>query len=1092
MARFKSVFFDAEDYRLLDMVNRFPEHAAGIQDGTGYPDYSLFYNALHPHGIKELALSQEIRVAHALVSLLDTLEAGRAKDRISALASLHTDVLSTSRGSFRYNTGRVLIQIMKSLIRARGDTAEQLRLAHDFRRAASGKRRVVRKMLRRYYLLEMPEEWNQITYDHHVHDVNTKGRKSPTHLIMDAWIKGIRNLDVIYYNFVEPEAASELLEAADIMGIKVRVGVEFQAVFRGRPVQIVWEPRGFRDWRETVEFFRNDGAVLALAASGREATAYHHLYILRLLDSYNSSLRFAMGARYGVEPREISRGEFIAFVGQGQSSRTHLSDIIYRRIRDAVDARAAGEEPATAAGEEYARQKSAQELSPDFINREWLNRDRNPLVQPDVSPESREALPEIMRLTPAELVAKLTGVRSPSHIILNLCNLYVEDVLELLYLCRGMISHLEVYNLKNYAEGRMPDLEAVSELQYAINEGSAVALKRLIHNCRSRLSGGSDGDAAEAERPPADCGKDGRHPADCREYGILQAGRGQQFMPDVARPVHDPPPAHDGQQPPAPAGKAPASQLPAHDGQQGDGQQGDRLELFTEILRNIRTLRGFYSDRPLGLRIGSDSTSRSTLFLGMGFAFMETLPARTRRELNGQSFRHRFIPFVQDIKRIVTYTKPRHRAVGFSPTRLLSHLPFLDNLDKEKTSSWRADAKSARYRPGARVAVTLGGVSRDRLREDCGNRAAARPRRRLGPTYLNSVLSNTAKVVFGFLAAALTFRYTQEWWVLAWYGPVIWFAVTGFRNILQSVPAGGGLSRSTLLGWHDYLSWTRLCDSLMYTGISVPLLELLVRTCLLRDGMGIDALNSPVFFYFIMSMVNGLYIAGHNVFRGFPRTAAIGNLFRSALAVPVSVVYSRIALELCLHMGWPVIYLAMGAAVISKLASDTVAAMIEGWADKEEYLKLRSRDYTDSLARLFDCCERLEVLFPEENIADVLSRPGDPDSRAERGLASGVGREAADLKKIVILNALDMMYFWMYQPRARDTLKAMMKEMTEDERMTFAGAQLVLTRVREISRMLVDGLMGLDFARPLAFYLARREQYLEDMSRLTGVNLNQN
>ncbi|MDR2604893.1 MAG: hypothetical protein LBC55_06035 [Desulfovibrio sp.] len=1051
MPRFKSVFFDAEDYRLLDMVNRFPVRADGKHDGRGYPDYSLFHNALHPHGIKELALSQEIRVAHALVSLLDTLEAGRAKDRISALAALHTDVLSSSRGSFRYNTGRVLIQIMKSLIRARGNTAEQLSLAHDFRRAASGRRRIVRKMLRRYYLLEMPEEWNQITYDHHVHDVNTKGRKSPTHLIMDAWVKGIRNLDVIYYNFVEPEAASELLQAADIMGIKVRVGVEFQAVFRDRPVQIVWEPRGFRDWRETVEFFRADSAVLALAASGREATAYHHLYILRLLDSYNSSLRFAIGAQYGAEPREISREEFIAFVGQGQSSRTHLSDIIYRRIREAVDARAAAPEPAAEIGEEaYARQNLARQtaalgLSPDVINREWLNRDKNPMVLPDASPESREALPEIMRLTPAELVAKLTGVRSPSHIILNLCNLYVEDVLELLYLCRGMISHLEIYNLKNYAEGRMPDLEAVSELQYAINEGSAVALKRLIRNCRSRLSGGSDGDAAEPERSPAGCGEDGLFPADCGEGA--------------------PPPA-------------------------GGAQRSDRLELFTEILRNIQTLRGFYADRPLGLRIGSDSTSRSTLFLGMGFAFMETLPARTRRELSGQSFRHRFIPFVQDIKRIVTYTKPRRRAVGFSPTRLLSCLPFLDDLDNEKTSSWRADVKSARYHPGARAVTTLGGVSRDRLREDCGDRGAVRPRCRLGPTYLNSSLSNTAKVIFGFLAAAVTFYYTQDWWILAWFGPVIWFAVTGFRNILQAMMAGGGLNRSTLLDWHDYLSWARLCDSLMYTGISVPLLEYLVRICLLSDGLGVDSLNSPVFVYTIMSMVNGLYIAAHNIFRGFPKAAAIGNLFRSALAIPVSVVYDRIALEICLHMGWPVIYPAMGAAVLAKLASDTVAAMIEGWADKEEYLKQRSRDYTDSFARLFDCCERLEVLFPEENIADVLSRPGDPASRAGRDPASGVGREAADLKKIVIINALDLMYFWMYQPRARDTLKAMMKEMTEDERMTFAGSQIVLTRVREISQMLVDGLMGLDFARPLAFYLARREQYLEDMSRLTGVNLN--
>ncbi len=82
---------------------------------------------------------------------------------------------------------------MKELVRAHGNYQRQLELAHDFRRAASGKPRIIREQLRRYHLLEMPEEWNQVTFDDHVHDANTKGRKSATHLIMDAWIKGIRS-----------------------------------------------------------------------------------------------------------------------------------------------------------------------------------------------------------------------------------------------------------------------------------------------------------------------------------------------------------------------------------------------------------------------------------------------------------------------------------------------------------------------------------------------------------------------------------------------------------------------------------------------------------------------------------------------------------------------------------------------------------------------------------------------------------------------------------------------------------------------------------------------------------------------------------
>lgn len=68
---------------------------------------------------------------------------------------------------------------MKEIVRARGDEHAQLRLVRDFRRAASGNPRLVRLFLRRHHLLEMPEEWNQLTMDHHIHDANTKGRKTP-------------------------------------------------------------------------------------------------------------------------------------------------------------------------------------------------------------------------------------------------------------------------------------------------------------------------------------------------------------------------------------------------------------------------------------------------------------------------------------------------------------------------------------------------------------------------------------------------------------------------------------------------------------------------------------------------------------------------------------------------------------------------------------------------------------------------------------------------------------------------------------------------------------------------------------------------
>jgi len=171
-----------------------------------------------------MAASKELRVAYAVIHLLHSLEVGEAEDRLGALRSLRDEVLYSAQSFLRRNTARVLLQIMKKLVQASGDYRRQLELAHDFRITASGKPRIVREQLRRYHLLEMPEEWNQIATDDHVHDINTKGRKSSTHLIMDAWIKGIRRIKVIYYNHVKADVAEELLKAAEIMGIRVRIG----------------------------------------------------------------------------------------------------------------------------------------------------------------------------------------------------------------------------------------------------------------------------------------------------------------------------------------------------------------------------------------------------------------------------------------------------------------------------------------------------------------------------------------------------------------------------------------------------------------------------------------------------------------------------------------------------------------------------------------------------------------------------------------------------------------------------------------------------------------------------------------------------
>ena len=999
------MYFDAKDHDLLAVVNRFSDRDSRVPEEE---DQSFFHSALHPHGIKELAMSQEIRVAYSVLNLLDTLEAGQVQDRISALRALHKEVLSSASVTFRYNTGRVLIQLMKSLIRAKGNTEEQLRIAHDFRSAASGKRRIIRKLLDRYFLLEMPEAWNQIAFDNHVHDANTKGRKSPTQLIMDAWIKGLRMLDVVYYNFVDPLVVSELLQAADIVGIKVRIGIEFQARFRNRFVQFLWQPRGFTDWRDMLAFF-DEKPTQHLMRMGKEASLYHHNYVMRLLEQYNRKLRFEMNWEYRVDLTEITQQEIMSFVGIGQTSRTHLAELIYRRIRSSFSEKL--DELRLMHAEAGATEKERIErilakvnsLTPELITREWLGRIKNPELPLPSDPEERDKVPEIMRLLPTTLIDWLTSIRTPCHITLNLCSLTVEDVLELLYDGNGMISHLEMYNLKNYEEGRMTDIEAISELQLAINEGSAVALKRLIRNLIKE--------------------------SDCS----------------------------------------------------GNAADDERCQIFMEILRNIPKLQGYYARRPLGARVGSDSTGRFARTFGMGFAFMDTLPERARQKLREKASQRKIIPFSQEVCSLVKHCPSRHYTLGESLSRLARKLPGLGKFGMTRQVTWEVNEKTARYNQHGGNITTLGGFQAANPFNFTLKRSKEKSASGRELSYMNTTFKNVCKVLFGFALTVATFLYTQNWWFLAWFGPFIWFGITGFRNVVQATLGGGGLRRTPLLGWNAYLSWSRLCDSLMYTGISVPLLELGVRTLLLEDCFEVNSLNHPLLLYTVMSAVNGFYIAAHNVYRGLPREAVIGNIFRSVLAVPVSIAYNYIAFQIFTFFAWPQEYLVECAAVLSKMASDTVAAIIEGFADREEFLRIRRLDYKDKLDQLLECFARLEVLMPEEDVVELLRRPKD--------FMRTVGNEAKELEKTIIVNALDLMYFWMYQPRARSTLARHVAAMTHDEKVILANAQIVLTRVHEVSQMLVDGLVGINFARALAFYLDRHENYLRDMAHLTGVDI---
>jgi hypothetical protein len=227
-----------------------------------------------------------------------------------------------------------------------------------------------------------------------------------------------------------------------------------------------------------------------------------------------------------------------------------------------------------------------------------------------------------------------------------------------------------------------------------------------------------------------------------------------------------------------------------------------------------------------------------------------------------------------------------------------------------------------------------------------------------------------------------------------------------------------------------------------------------------------------------MALANGIYLSSHNMLRGLPKGAVYGNFFRSLLSIPVAVILNAGIGGILTMSGTVGVndILQKWAAIISKAASDFVAGFIEGTADRYKNIRTRLREYKNKFRELLDIYAQLELLYPNVESFKILECSSDVNRKAHA--------EARDLEKIIMIHAMDMLYFWMYQPRSRVALQQLLRTLSEDERHILVSSQYTLQRHREISQMFIDGILGISFPRPLSFYLSCYEEYLEQIKRL--------
>ena len=598
----------------------------------------------------------------------------------------------------------------------------------------------------------------------------------------------------------------------------------------------------------------------------------------------------------------------------------------------------------------------------------------------------------------------------PSSIIAKLSS---EDVLELLWDCKGRITHLELFNFKDWQNGDMEPIQQINELQHAINDGSVPRLKHIILT----------------------------------------------MLRDIAPELHD-----------------------SHEPAVNDSP---RVRKMRVILQNLPVFCSFYRTSKLRTSLGTDSTSRPGSRFGMGLAYPETLPRRARRELDdtGRSA-HLLLPIRTELKEQITYTSGLSDDEASPFIRFLRRLPCLRHLGQKKKREWKAFSRNSVVCNEGRCSIatskdsasgniiTLGG--NDKIFSN-GFRPTVGEERAVGDRihYLNSRITNAMRFFIGFMPAFFSFFFTQAG-MLAWLGAPLWFLISAVRNIVQSVLGNGGWHRSSLLHWKSYMTWTNFYTSLMYNGLAVVLLEPILRWKVLQLGMGWNIITAPVGTYMVLGLACGLFKMGTHAIQGFSTRSLCVDALCTLISLPLILIVHSVLQVAVGMLHYDAAALIPFTVFVVKLVSDFAVGVADGIFDRDRNLRLRMTDYRSRLKNALTLYSRLEAMFPEKNVLNMLSHPAD--------LLATLEKRDPQLRLDLVINALDLMYFWFYQPRANYALLHHLRRFSKSEKLVLLRMQEVLRLEKLVSQLLLQGLVGENFSGPLSFYVANCQDYLHQMT----------
>ena len=197
--------FSSEIRELCEVLNRKLE-----QPDEGYPKTIVS----HPGGFSKELSRRRLSIAESYIQVIHRLDSVHYEERISALKNLVTQSFHAKTLRLPLNTARVQINLIKEAIKNRNNRRKQLELLSDFGLASYGEDQVIRKLCKKFYLVEVPETGQPLKdlhmgWDYHVHDNLSEGRKTPSQVLLDAFIKGISEVVLAHYTLRDENIIKE-------------------------------------------------------------------------------------------------------------------------------------------------------------------------------------------------------------------------------------------------------------------------------------------------------------------------------------------------------------------------------------------------------------------------------------------------------------------------------------------------------------------------------------------------------------------------------------------------------------------------------------------------------------------------------------------------------------------------------------------------------------------------------------------------------------------------------------------------------------------------------------------------------------------